>query len=1714
MGFLGLFILGIGNAKAATYERTFTSQVFDNYHSSVDYGVMNWTVDTPTNTSLVFSVKAGNTVTPDSSWTNSNSFATISDSGDSLDACDGYRYMQYQVVLGTDDLSAFPTVYDVSMTKNTNDLISSVFDSEDSQNIINGLSWDETLSGSSDNVVFQMRTSADNSTWTSWCGPDNGGVGCDTESWFTDFNGTETADAIFSDQADDRYYQYQSILISDTVGGNEWPIVDNVNVDYELPDTASRTYERTFTSSIKDIGTAQEYMDVDWSADVLPNTSLLVKVRTDSASDMSGATAWASCDLVSNNTDISSNDCVTDGEQYFEYQITFGTNDLSKFPTLYDINIQALLPGSLISSPYNSTDTANTMGGVSWTEDESSPTGSETKVYLRTASSTEDLLLASWTEIASSTAGESPPSGCIKVGQDFTCDSTVIPAGMKDATDDRYFQYKVELSTSGTTQTIEQIEIVYVVNASPEFESAPTATQNPDGTVPISYSVRDPDTDDAGAATPGLLIPSLFEYSINDGVDWTAVTDSCLTLGATSSIAVEEVNYTANSTTWTPTCEAGVSNSTYTTTAMIRVTVNDSEGANNTTASSSIAFTLDTTPPVFTDMDIIATTTPATLNITSSDDSSYDLMVSTASDFTGASWASSTNSTTISISNEPATVYIKFRDAFLNTTSSYSTTTPATPSAMMVQDTSNVKSPATDYRLFVAWDVVTEPLFTKYELWRSTDNSNYTLLTSVSNIAINYYSDTNVVADTSYYYKVNVYDTNDSTSYFTSSIQAKANGVQDYGEGGGGTEGSVPVISNVAISSVYTTQATITWDTDELANSTVGYDTATSSFLTEVGIATMVETDHSITLTGLTPANDYYFRVKSTDASGNTASSTHNTDGYMFTTQAGPSIAITSISVTNITNTGARINWTTDIIASSSVTYSSHSDMSDSTTSNNNTQVTDHNITLTGLSTGVKYYYYIESATARANNSGSYYYFSTDQDTTGPIITFSSATDVTSITDTTATVNWTTDEPASSTIIWGFDTSYASGTMSNINKNYNHSFDLTGLTLGTEYHIRLTSTDENDNTSISTDYTFTTTDSTDIIAPIITISPTATTISDTWAIITWLTNEASDSTVRYSSTSGVYTLASSTTSRYTNHSIKLTGLTAETIYYFYTTSIDANSNSTSSIPWNFTTLETQYGETEVETLEDTARTEGESSATSPGGGGTIIIDKTDKTPPTISDIRVTELGASSATVEWVTDEESDSFVEYGLVGGVDIYTYGTKTNNNNHAVKLKWLDTEQQYSYKVLSEDDWGNLSTSEQKQFTTLSYVEELELAEAKELSFDEIEALLAEQKETGEKIEQDKDSVFMEAVKKAINLVKSVASEVSLSSLESTLMLQDDAINELANTIPAPLLSGEPKVITTATGVTVAWRTDKDSNSLVALAPEGSYKVADNNDGVYLQVVGNSGDATKEHVVPIYELTPDTLYHYQLRSKASIGPMAKSRDFTFKTQSELIDITNYTIELLSPEEAIFKWVTNIESDSTIKYTPYRNNILASDESRTKYLEISTNIHEIGINNLEAGITYRIELISKDIEGNQTSETIDNFSTANDDLPPVITQVQTKSAISPGKNTKVQTIITWATNELSTSRVYFQEGIARADQELSDQTEQENSYTKRHVVVITKFDPGKVYSFRVESIDSGGNTAISKIYTILTPRQQESVFQVIMKNLEEIFGWVGKIRD
>jgi hypothetical protein len=83
---------------------------------------------------------------------------------------------------------------------------------------------------------------------------------------------------------------------------------------------------------------------------------------------------------------------------------------------------------------------------------------------------------------------------------------------------------------------------------------------------------------------------------------------------------------------------------------------------------------------------------------------------------------------------------------------------------------------------------------------------------------------------------------------------------------------SAPMIADVSASAIDSSTALVGWTTDEPATSSVDYSTD-STFATATQTVTdgAFVTAHSVRLTGLRPSTAYYFRVRSTDRSGNTA---------------------------------------------------------------------------------------------------------------------------------------------------------------------------------------------------------------------------------------------------------------------------------------------------------------------------------------------------------------------------------------------------------------------------------------------------------------------------------------------------------------------------------------------------------------------------------------------------------------------------------------------------------------------------------------------------------------------------------------------------------------------------------------------------------------------------------------------------------------------------
>ena len=133
-----------------------------------------------------------------------------------------------------------------------------------------------------------------------------------------------------------------------------------------------------------------------------------------------------------------------------------------------------------------------------------------------------------------------------------------------------------------------------------------------------------------------------------------------------------------------------------------------------------------------------------------------------------------------------------------------------------------------------------------------------------------------------------------------------------------------------------------------------------------------------------------------------------------------------------------------------------------------------------------------------------------------------------------------------------------------------------------------------------------------------------------------------------------------------------------------------------------------------------------------------------------------------------------------------------------------------------------------------------------------------------------------------------------------------------------------------------------------------------------------------------------------------------------------------------------------------------------------------------------------------------------------------------------PGEELKIQTVISWVTSKDSSSAIAYRKGAGQSNdgineklQEIAKENQEDTtkttynewtiikkpSLTKNHLFILTDFDASSVYQYKVISIDKQENSSISKDYSFLTPSKQESIFDLIISNFEETFGWVRNVR-
>ncbi len=167
------------------------------------------------------------------------------------------------------------------------------------------------------------------------------------------------------------------------------------------------------------------------------------------------------------------------------------------------------------------------------------------------------------------------------------------------------------------------------------------------------------------------------------------------------------------------------------------------------------------------------------------------------------------------------------------------------------------------------------------------------------------------------------------------------------------------------------------------------------------------------------------------------------------------------------------------------------------------------------------------------------------------------------LTDGSTAVRWSTDQAASSQVVYGSSPSTLGGTVADGSQATSHEVRLTGLAPGSTYYYRVVSRDARGRTTVSpapasppAELSVAAADTTAPQAFAVATFP----LPDGTASVTWRTAEAAGSTVLYGTSPGRLDQARYDNAAVSAHAVVLTGLDPDRTYYYRVVSADGAGN--------------------------------------------------------------------------------------------------------------------------------------------------------------------------------------------------------------------------------------------------------------------------------------------------------------------------------------------------------------------------------------------------------------------------------------------------------------------------------------------------------------------------------------------------------------------------
>lgn len=265
-------------------------------------------------------------------------------------------------------------------------------------------------------------------------------------------------------------------------------------------------------------------------------------------------------------------------------------------------------------------------------------------------------------------------------------------------------------------------------------------------------------------------------------------------------------------------------------------------------------------------------------------------------------------------------------------------------------------------------------------------------------------------------------------------------------------------------------------------------------------------------------------------------------------------------------------------------------------------------------------------------------------------------------------------------------------------------------------------------------------------------------------------------------------------------------------------------------------------------------------------------------------------------------------------------------------------------------------------------------------------------------------------------------------------------------------------------------------------------------------------SGDYLTGYSRKISDLVAGSTYQFRVNATGEDGTKFFAGESV--VMPPLPSIGNLRFEPIKdrPDTAVkVSWATNVELTSSVYFG------LKGDSKKEISKSDKVKNHEIVVGELSDNSEYEIFAAGIDQYGNVARSNIQTLRTEYDSRPPKIDNISTESSnVASGKTDTAQITVGYTTDEPAKCFVDYGTGISGSN--YTGKTVEDDILQTNHISVISDLVPQAPYHFKIICSDKAGNRSESSDQTVISGEITPSVFNIILKTLNNLFGWLGRI--